>query len=90
MQQSSRSGFDVGIAEQNAVTVAAGMAIRGINQLWLCIQPLVKRAYDQILHDVCLQKLPVIFALDRAGIVGEDGPTHHGVLIIVTYGIFLI
>lgn len=71
--------FDVGIAEQNAVTVAAGMAISGLKPVVALYSTFAQRAYDQILHDVCLQKLPVIFALDRAGIVGEDGPTHHGV-----------
>lgn len=71
--------FDVGIAEQNAVTVAAGMAISGLRPVVALYSTFAQRAYDQILHDVCLQKLPVIFALDRAGIVGEDGPTHHGV-----------
>lgn len=71
--------FDVGIAEQNAVTVAAGMAISGMKPVVALYSTFAQRAYDQILHDVCLQKLPVILALDRAGIVGEDGPTHHGV-----------
>ncbi len=71
--------FDVGIAEQNAVTVAAGMAIQGMKPVVALYSTFGQRAYDQILHDVCLQKLPVVFALDRAGIVGEDGPTHHGV-----------
>ncbi len=71
--------FDVGIAEQNAVTMAAGMAIRGLKPVVVLYSTFAQRAYDQILHDVCLQKLPVILALDRAGIVGEDGPTHHGV-----------
>lgn len=71
--------FDVGIAEQNAVTVAAGMAIQGLKPVVALYSTFGQRAYDQILHDVCLQKLPVVFALDRAGIVGEDGPTHHGV-----------
>ncbi len=71
--------FDVGIAEQNAVTMAAGMAMQGMKPIVALYSTFAQRAYDQILHDVCLQKLPVIFALDRAGIVGEDGPTHHGV-----------
>ena len=71
--------FDVGIAEQNAVTMAAGMATKGIKPIVALYSTFAQRAYDQILHDVCLQNLPVIFALDRAGIVGEDGPTHHGV-----------
>jgi len=71
--------FDVGIAEQNAVTMAAGMAAKGLKPVVALYSTFAQRAYDQILHDICLQKLPVIFALDRAGIVGEDGPTHHGV-----------
>lgn len=71
--------FDVGIAEQNAVTMAAGMATKGLKPVVALYSTFAQRAYDQILHDVCLQNLPVIFALDRAGIVGEDGPTHHGV-----------
>lgn len=70
--------FDVGIAEQNAVTMAAGMAIKGMRPVVTLYSTFAQRAYDQILHDICLQNLPVIFALDRAGIVGEDGPTHHG------------
>ena len=70
--------FDVGIAEQNAVTMAAGMATKGMRPIVALYSTFAQRAYDQILHDICLQKLPVIFALDRAGIVGEDGPTHHG------------
>lgn len=71
--------FDVGIAEQNAVTMAAGMAIKGMRPVVALYSTFAQRAYDQILHDICLQNLPVTFALDRAGIVGEDGPTHHGV-----------
>lgn len=70
--------FDVGIAEQNAVTMAAGMATKGMRPIVALYSTFAQRAYDQILHDICLQKLPVVFALDRAGIVGEDGPTHHG------------
>ena len=70
--------FDVGIAEQNAVTMAAGMAVKGLRPVVALYSTFAQRAYDQILHDICLQNLPVIFALDRAGIVGEDGPTHHG------------
>lgn len=71
--------FDVGIAEPHAVTVAAGLAASGKKPVVAFYSTFGQRAYDQILHDVCLQNLPVIFALDRAGIVGEDGPTHHGV-----------
>ncbi len=70
--------YDVGIAEQHAVTYAAGLAIEGIVPIVAIYSTFLQRAYDQILHDVCLQKLPVIFALDRAGIVGEDGATHQG------------
>ncbi len=71
--------FDVGIAEQHAVTLAAGMATQGLIPFCNIYSTFLQRAYDQIIHDVALQKLPVIFCLDRAGLVGEDGPTHHGV-----------
>lgn len=71
--------FDVGIAEQHAVTMAAGLAIEGFKPVVAIYSTFLQRAYDQVLHDVCLQNLPVVFALDRAGLVGEDGPTHHGV-----------
>lgn len=71
--------IDVGIAEQNAVTVAAAMSLEGLRPVVAIYSTFLQRAYDQVLHDVCLQKAPVIFALDRAGLVGEDGPTHHGV-----------
>jgi len=70
--------FDVGIAEQHAVTFAAGMASRGMRPVVAIYSTFMQRAYDQILHDVCIDNHPVIFALDRGGIVGEDGPTHHG------------
>ncbi|MEW6380953.1 MAG: 1-deoxy-D-xylulose-5-phosphate synthase [bacterium] len=70
--------FDVGIAEQHAVTLAAGMACQGLRPVVAIYSTFLQRAYDQILHDVCLQNLPVIFAIDRAGLVGEDGPTHQG------------
>ncbi len=70
--------YDVGIAEQHAVTFAAGMATRGARPVVAIYSTFLQRAYDQVLHDVCLQGLPVVFALDRAGLVGEDGPTHHG------------
>ncbi len=70
--------FDVGIAEQHAVTMAAGMACAGYRPVVAVYATFLQRAYDQIMHDVCLQDLPVTFAVDRAGIVGEDGPTHHG------------
>lgn len=71
--------FDVGICEQHAVTMAAGMAKAGLKPVVCIYSTFLQRAYDQILHDVALQNLPVIFAIDRAGLVGEDGPTHHGV-----------
>jgi 1-deoxy-D-xylulose-5-phosphate synthase len=70
--------YDVGIAEQHAVTFAAGLAIEGFIPVVAIYSTFLQRAYDQILHDVCLQKLPVVFAIDRAGIVGEDGATHQG------------
>lgn len=71
--------FDVGIAEQHGVTFAAGMATEGARPVVAIYSTFLQRAYDQILHDVCIESLPVVFALDRGGIVGEDGPTHHGV-----------
>lgn len=71
--------FDVGIAEEHAVTLAAGLAAAGKKPVVALYSTFAQRAYDQILHDVCLQKLPVVLALDRAGLVGQDGPTHHGV-----------
>ncbi|MBW2318932.1 MAG: 1-deoxy-D-xylulose-5-phosphate synthase [Deltaproteobacteria bacterium] len=70
--------FDVGIAEQHAVTFAAGMATEGFRPVIAIYSTFLQRAYDQIIHDVCLENHPVVFALDRCGIVGEDGPTHHG------------
>ena len=70
--------FDVGIAEQHAVTFAAGMATEGFRPVVAIYSTFLQRAYDQILHDVCLEQHPVVFAIDRGGIVGEDGPTHHG------------
>lgn len=74
--------FDVGIAEQHAITFAAGMAAEGLHPVAAIYSTFLQRSYDQILHDVCLQNLPVVFGLDRAGIVGEDGPTHHGLFDI--------
>ncbi len=70
--------YDVGIAEQHAVTFAAGMACNGLRPVVALYSTFLQRAYDNVLHDVCLQNLPVIFALDRSGLVGADGPTHHG------------
>ncbi len=70
--------FDVGIAEQTAVLLAAGMACEGLRPVCAVYSTFLQRAYDQVNHDVCLQQLPVTFALDRGGVVGDDGPTHHG------------
>ena len=70
--------YDVGIAEQNAILFAAGLAIQGAKPVAAIYSTFLQRAYDQIVHDVCLQKLNVVFAMDRAGLVGDDGPTHHG------------
>jgi 1-deoxy-D-xylulose-5-phosphate synthase len=70
--------FDVGIAEQHAVTFAAGLACQGMRPVAAIYSTFLQRAYDQIIHDVCIQKLPVVFAMDRAGLVGDDGRTHHG------------
>lgn len=74
--------FDVGIAEQHAVTLAAGMATQGLVPFCNIYSTFIQRSYDQIIHDVALQNLPVIFCLDRAGLVGEDGATHHGIFDI--------
>lgn len=70
--------FDVGIAEQHAITFASGLAAEGIKPVFAVYSSFLQRAYDQIVHDVCMPKLPVVFAIDRAGIVGNDGETHHG------------
>ena len=74
--------FDVGIAEQHAVTFAAGLAAEGFRPIVAVYSTFLQRAYDQLCHDVCLQNLPVVFAIDRAGVVGSDGPTHHGLFDI--------
>lgn len=71
--------FDVGIAEQHGATFAAGLACEGKKPVFAVYSTFLQRAYDQVLHDVCIQNLPVVFALDRGGVVGNDGPTHHGV-----------
>ena len=71
--------FDVGIAEQHAVTFAAGLAADGFRPVVALYSSFLQRGFDQLCHDVCLQELPVLFAIDRAGVVGSDGPTHHGV-----------
>jgi 1-deoxy-D-xylulose-5-phosphate synthase len=70
--------YDVGIAEQNAVLLASGLALQGAKPVCAIYSTFLQRAYDQIIHDVCLQQLDVTFAMDRAGLVGDDGPTHHG------------
>ena len=78
MEKMPDRAFDVGIAEQHAVTVSAGMATQGMKVFCNIYSSFMQRAYDQVVHDVAIQKLPVIFCLDRAGLVGDDGPTHHG------------
>ena len=70
--------YDVGIAEQHAVTFAAGLAVEGVKPFCCIYSTFLQRGYDQLVHDVVIQKLPVRFILDRAGLVGNDGPTHHG------------
>jgi 1-deoxy-D-xylulose-5-phosphate synthase len=79
MERFPERALDVGIAEQHAVTLAAGMATDGLVVFCNIYSTFLQRAYDQVIHDVALQKLPVIFCLDRAGLVGQDGATHHGV-----------
>ena len=74
--------FDVGIAEEHAVIFAAGMATRGFRPVCAIYSTFLQRAFDPIVHDVCLQKLPVLFCMDRAGLSGDDGPTHHGLFDI--------
>jgi len=78
MDKMPERAFDVGICEQHAVTVSAGMATQGMKVFCNIYSSFMQRAYDQVVHDVAIQKLPVVFCLDRAGLVGEDGPTHHG------------
>jgi 1-deoxy-D-xylulose-5-phosphate synthase len=78
MERMPNRAFDVGICEQHAVTLSAGMATQGMKVFCNIYSSFMQRAYDQAVHDVAIQKLPVIFCLDRAGLVGEDGPTHHG------------
>jgi 1-deoxy-D-xylulose-5-phosphate synthase len=78
MEKMPHRAFDVGIAEQHAVTVSAGMATQGMKVFCNIYSSFMQRAYDSVVHDVAIQKLPVIFCLDRAGLVGDDGPTHHG------------
>lgn len=78
MKAMPERAFDVGIAEQHAVTFSAGLATQGLKPFCNIYSTFMQRAYDQVVHDVCIQKLPVIFCLDRAGVAGADGPTHHG------------
>jgi 1-deoxy-D-xylulose-5-phosphate synthase len=78
MKKMPDRAFDVGIAEQHAVTFSAGLAAQGLTAFCNIYSSFMQRAYDQVIHDVCIQNLPVIFCLDRAGIAGADGPTHHG------------
>jgi 1-deoxy-D-xylulose-5-phosphate synthase len=78
MDKMPNRAFDVGICEQHAVTLSAGMATQGLKVFCNIYSSFMQRAFDQVVHDVAIQKLPVIFCLDRAGLVGEDGPTHHG------------
>lgn len=77
-----KRAFDVGIAEQHAVTLAAGFAAQGLQPFCFIYSTFLQRAYDQLIHDIALQNLPVVFCIDRAGLVGHDGPTHHGVFDI--------
>ena len=79
MEEMPDRAIDVGICEQHAVTVSAGMATQGLRVFCNIYSSFMQRAYDQVVHDVAIQKLPVVFCLDRAGLVGDDGPTHHGV-----------
>jgi len=78
MEQMPDRAFDVGICEQHAVTLSAGLATQGMRVFCNIYSSFMQRAYDMVIHDVAIQKLPVVFCLDRAGLVGEDGPTHHG------------
>ena len=75
--------FDVGIAEEHAVTFAAGMAKAGLKPVFAVYSSFLQRAYDQVLHDVCAQNLAVVFAVDRAGLVGKDGATHQGIFCLL-------
>lgn len=78
MDKMPERAFDVGICEQHAVTISAGLATQGMRVFCNIYSSFMQRAYDQVVHDVAIQNLPVVFCLDRAGVVGEDGPTHHG------------
>src|SRR6201990_2957746 len=85
MEKMPDRAFDVGIAEQHAVTVSAGMATQGMRVFCNIYSSFMQRAYDQVVHDVALQKLKVIFCLDRGGLAGADGPTHHGAFDIAYF-----
>jgi 1-deoxy-D-xylulose-5-phosphate synthase len=85
MEEMPHRVFDVGIAESHAVTFSAGMAVGGMIPFCNIYSSFMQRSYDQVIHDVALQNLPVILCLDRAGLVGEDGPTHHGIFDIAAY-----
>ena len=78
MEKMPHRAFDVGICEQHAVTLSAGLATQGLKVFCNIYSSFMQRAFDQVVHDVAIQKLPVVFCLDRGGLVGEDGPTHHG------------
>jgi 1-deoxy-D-xylulose-5-phosphate synthase len=78
MEKMPKRAFDVGICEQHAVTLSAGLATQGLKVFCNIYSSFMQRSFDQVVHDVAIQKLPVVFCLDRAGLVGEDGPTHHG------------
>jgi 1-deoxy-D-xylulose-5-phosphate synthase len=78
MKEMPDRAFDVGIAEQHAVTLSAGLATQGLVPYCNIYSTFMQRAYDQVVHDACIQELPVVFCLDRAGFAGADGPTHHG------------
>ncbi|EAR02579.1 1-deoxy-D-xylulose-5-phosphate synthase [Maribacter sp. HTCC2170] len=86
MNEIPERAFDVGIAEQHAVTLSAGMAAEGLVPFCNIYSTFLQRAYDQVIHDVAIQKLPVVFCLDRAGLVGQDGATHHGVYDLAFLG----
>jgi len=85
MEKMPHRALDVGICEQHAVTLSAGLATQSMKVFCNIYSTFMQRAYDQAIHDVAIQKLPVIFCLDRAGLVGEDGPTHHGAYDIVYF-----
>jgi len=88
-QQFPERFFDVGIAEQHAVDFATGLALSGYKPVVAIYSTFLQRAYDQLYHDVCLMDIPVVFALDRAGVVPDDGPTHQGIMTSFTSDICL-